>query len=323
MGKRERVTLTAGGRGAAPGPAQGGGAGGARARDRARRGRRPRAGPRARPAPGRRGRRRPGVDRCGGGAGERAHDRAGAPAVRGAGAGGGAAARAVPAAPRARAGRGAGSPSPRPGLRPAARRQGAPVAAPAGRAHVRAGARGRALARDGAPDAQENEPEPHLRKMWCIPPKQSAEFVCHTEDALEVYRRPHGPEHPVVCLGETFTQPIGESREPLPAAPGQVGRYDRVYVRDGTASLSLAFGPLAGWRHVAVTEGRQRGDWARFVAALLEGRHAEAERLVLAMDRLDTHSRASLYEVFPPEQAKRPADRLEVRHTPEHGSRLN
>src|SRR5690349_23033344 len=244
MAKRYRVTLTAGERGELE-------------RMIARQGRRPRAGPRARPAPGRRGGRRPGVDRRddrGGGAGERAHDRAGAPAVRGAGAGGGAAAQAVPAALRAQAGRGAGSPSPRPGLRPAARGQGALVAAPAGRAHGRAGARGHALARDGAPDAQKNELKPHLRKTWCIPPKQSAEFVYHMEDVLEVYRRPHDPKHPVVCLDETFTQLIGGSREPLPTAPGQVERYDCVYVRNGTASLFLAFEPLAGWRHVAITD---------------------------------------------------------------------
>ena len=105
--------------------------------------------------------------------------------------------------------------------------------------------------------------------MWCIPPKHSAEFVYHMEDVLEVYRRPHDPKHPVVCLDETFTQLIGETREPLPTVPGQVERYDCVYVRNGTASLFLAFEPLAGWRHVAVTEGRKRGDWARFVAALL------------------------------------------------------
>src|SRR3954447_12225587 len=101
--------------------------------------------------------------------------------------------RPSPAALRAQAGRGAGSPSPRPGLRPAARGQGALVAAPAGRAHGRAGARGHALVRDGAPDAQKNELKPHLRKMWCIPPKHSAEFVYHMKDVLEVYRRPHDP----------------------------------------------------------------------------------------------------------------------------------
>jgi hypothetical protein len=159
--------------------------------------------------------------------------------------------------------------------------------------------------------------------MWCIPPKQSAEFVYHMEDVLEVYRRPHDPKHPVVCLDETFAQLIGETREPLPAAPGRVERYDCVYVRNGTASLFLAFEPLAGWRHVAVTESRKRGDWARFVRELLEGRYAEAEKLVLVMDQLNTHSPASLYGSFPPEEAKRLADRLEVHHTPKHGSWLN
>ena len=159
--------------------------------------------------------------------------------------------------------------------------------------------------------------------MGCIPPKHSAEFVYHMEDVLGVYRRPHDPKHPVVCLDETFTQLIGESREPLPTAPGQVERYDCVYVRNGTASLFLAFEPLAGWRHAAATEGRKRGDWARFVAARLEGRYAEVEKLVLVMDQLNTHSPASLYEAFPAEEAKRLADRLEIHHTPKHGSWLN
>jgi hypothetical protein len=159
--------------------------------------------------------------------------------------------------------------------------------------------------------------------MWCIPPKHSAEFVYHMEDVLEVYRRPHDPQHPVVCLDGTFTQLIGESREPLPAAPGQVERYDCVYVRNGTASLFLAFEPLAGWRHVAVTGGRKRADWALFVRELLEERYPDVAKVVLVMDQLSTHSPASLYETFPPEEAKRLADRLEVHHTPKHGSWLN
>jgi DDE superfamily endonuclease len=159
--------------------------------------------------------------------------------------------------------------------------------------------------------------------MWCIPPKQSAEFVYHMEDVLEVHRRPHDPRYPVVCLDETFTRLIGEAREPVPAAPGRVERYDCVYVRNGTASLFLAFEPLAGWRHVATTESRKRGDGARFVAALVDGRHADAEKLVLAMDRLDTRSPASLYEIFPPGQAKRLAERIEIHRTPKHGSWLN
>src|SRR3954452_6564645 len=106
--------------------------------------------------------------------------------------------------------------------------------------------------------SQKNELEPHLRKMWCIPPKHSAEFVYHMEDVLEVYRRPLDPRYPVVCLDETFTQLIGESREPLPAAPGQVERYDCVYVRNGTASLLLAFarGLAARGRHRGPQAGR-------------------------------------------------------------------
>jgi DDE superfamily endonuclease len=148
-------------------------------------------------------------------------------------------------------------------------------------------------------------------------------FVYHMEDVLAVYHRAHDPKRPVVCLDETFTQLIGETRAPLPTAPGRIERYDCVYVRNGTASLFLAFEPLAGWRQVAVTSGRTRGDWARFVQQLLEARYRDAEKVVLVMDQLNTHSPASFYEVFPPEEAKRLADRLEIHHTPKHGSWLN
>ena len=98
--------------------------------------------------------------------------------------------------------------------------------------------------------------------MWCIPDKPSAEFVHCMEDVLEVYRRPYDPARPVVCLDETFKQLIGETREPLPMRPGAVERFDHVYVRNGTASLFLACEPLAGWRHVAVTDHRHRAEWA-------------------------------------------------------------
>jgi DDE superfamily endonuclease len=159
--------------------------------------------------------------------------------------------------------------------------------------------------------------------MWCIPPKHSAEFVDHMEDVLEVDRRAYDPRSPVVCLDETFRQLVGETREPLPAAPGRVERYDSVYLRHGTASLFLAFEPLAGWRHARVTDGRTRGDWARFVRDLAEGRYRDAEKIVLVMDQLNIHSPASLYEAFPPDEAKRIADRLQIHHTPKHGSWLN
>ena len=159
--------------------------------------------------------------------------------------------------------------------------------------------------------------------MWCIPPQHSAEFVYYMEDVLAVYCRPYDPQRPVVCLDETFKQLIGETREPLPPRPGAVERYDHVYVRNGVASLFLACEPLAGWRHVAVTGHRCRADWAQFVRDLLDGRYREADCLTLVMDQLNTHSAASLYEAFPPQEARRLAERLDIHHTPKHGSWLN
>lgn len=159
--------------------------------------------------------------------------------------------------------------------------------------------------------------------MWCIPPKASSEFVCHMEDVLKVYHRPYDPRRPVVCLDETSKQLIGEVREPLPPAPGRVERYDSVYVRNGVSNLFLAFEPLAGWRHVEVTDTRTRRDWAHFVRDLVDGRYRDADVVVLVMDQLNTHSVASLYEAFAPAEAERVASRLEVHHTPKHGSWLN
>lgn len=143
------------------------------------------------------------------------------------------------------------------------------------------------------------------------------------EDVLEVYHRRKDPKRPVVCLDETSKQLIGEVRAPLPPEPGVPMRYDCEYVRNGTANLFMAFEPLAGWRHVEVTDGRRRGDWAWFVKDLLDGRYKDAERVVLVMDQLNTHSIGSLYATFPPEEARRLAERLEVHHTPKHGSWLN
>jgi hypothetical protein len=165
--------------------------------------------------------------------------------------------------------------------------------------------------------------------MWCIPPKCSAEFVFHMEDVLAVYHRPHNPQRPVVCLDECSKQLIGEVRTPLPPRPahddrpGRAERYDCEYVRNGTANLFMAFEPLGGWREVALTDRRRREDWARFVRDLVDGRYREADKLVLVMDQLNTHSPASLYQAFAPEEAKRIADRLEIHHTPKHGSWLN
>jgi hypothetical protein len=143
------------------------------------------------------------------------------------------------------------------------------------------------------------------------------------EDVLEVYTRPYDPRRPVVCMDETFKQLIGETRPPLPLIPGQIERFDHVYVRNGVASLFLAFEPLAGWRTVAVTDHRRRLEWAGFIKSLVDDRYKDAEKIVLVMDQLNTHSPASLYEAFTPDEAKRLADKLEIHHTPKHGSWLN
>lgn len=159
--------------------------------------------------------------------------------------------------------------------------------------------------------------------MWCIPPKQSAAFVCQMEEVLGVYTRPYNPRRPVVCMDETFKQLIGQTREPLPMRAGDVQRVDHVYVRNGVASLFVAFEPLAGWRAVRVTDRRRRLEWAQFIKWLLDGRYRDADQVVLVMDQLNTHSKASLYEAFDPVEAKRLADKLEIHHTPKHGSWLN
>ena len=142
------------------------------------------------------------------------------------------------------------------------------------------------------------------------------------EDVPEVHRRPHDPERPVVRLDETSRQPVGEVRGPLPPGPGETARYDGECGRTGTADVPLAFEPSAGWRQVRVTDRRRRRDRAAFVEDLADGPYAGAARTAPVMARPDTHTPASPYEAFPPEEAKRPADRLEIHRTPEHGSWL-
>ena len=159
--------------------------------------------------------------------------------------------------------------------------------------------------------------------MWCIPAKQSAEFVFHMEDVLEIYKRPFDPRYPVVCVDETFKQLIGETRAPLLAKPGAIERYDHVYTRKGVASLFMAFEPLRSWRTVWVTDHRRRIEWAQFISSLIRGRYRRAKKLILVMDQLNTHSPASFYEAFPPREAQWLANKIEIHYTPKHGSWLN
>jgi hypothetical protein len=143
------------------------------------------------------------------------------------------------------------------------------------------------------------------------------------EDVLDVYKRPYDRKRPVVCLDETSKQLIGQTRQAVPAAPGRPVREDSEYVRNGVANLFMVFEPLGGKRRVKVTERRTKRDWAECVRAVVDEMYPQAQKIVLVMDNLNTHSPASLYEAFEPAQAKRIADKLEIHYTPKHGSWLD
>ena len=143
------------------------------------------------------------------------------------------------------------------------------------------------------------------------------------EDVLEVYQRPYDPKYPQVCMDESSKQQVGEVRAPIPAEPGQVERYDTEYERNGVSNLFLFFEPLGGWRHLEVTDQRTAVDWAYQIRDLVDVHYPEAERITLVMDNLNTHTPASLYKAFTPQEARRILERLEIHYTPKHGSWLN
>lgn len=159
--------------------------------------------------------------------------------------------------------------------------------------------------------------------MWCIPPKHNAEFVYHMENVLEVYRRPYNPRFPLICMDELSKQLTKETRAPLKATPGRTECFDCEYERNGTANIFAFTEPLTGWRHIAVTDQRTKSDWAYEIQKLVDIHRPRADRITLVMDNLNTHSLGSLYEAFPPEEARRIINRIEVVHTPKHGSWLN
>ena len=155
-----------------------------------------------------------------------------------------------------------------------------------------------------------------------IPPQGNADFAAAMERVLDVYRRPYDPAVPVVCMDETPRQLVRETRETLPARPGQPARHDYEYERCGTCNVFMATEPLAGKRVTKVTERKTKTDWARFLAEVA-ARHADADRITLVMDNLNTHRPGALYETFPPAEAKALWDRFEFVYTPKHGSWLN
>lgn len=153
-------------------------------------------------------------------------------------------------------------------------------------------------------------------------PEADAAFVCAMEAVLDVYARPYDPARPVVCLDETRKQLVRHTRAPFTDSRG-VRHEDYEYERAGVATLYMATEPLAGWREVTVEAGQDRLVWARTVGRLVEEVYAEAERVTLVQDNLSAHTAAALYEVYAPERARSVLRRLELVHTPVHGSWLN
>ena len=156
-----------------------------------------------------------------------------------------------------------------------------------------------------------------------IPPDHDGEYVARMEDVLDVYQRPYDAARPVVCMDEMPVQLTKETRRPIPAGPGHPRRVDYEYERNGTANIFTFVEPLVGWRQTRVTERRTRVDWAMALRDVIDGRYADAKVIVLIMDNLNTHTLGSFYEAFPPAEARRLTQRLEIHYTPKHGSWLN
>ena len=142
------------------------------------------------------------------------------------------------------------------------------------------------------------------------------------EDTLDVYQRPYDEHRPLSCFDEGTKHLVKDVREPIPAAPGRLERIDYDYERNGTGNLFRMCEPLAGRREVLVTARRTAVDYAEAIRHLVDVRYPRAEIIVLVQDNLNTHKLASLYEAFPPEEARRLIDKLEVHYTPKHGSWL-
>jgi hypothetical protein len=155
-----------------------------------------------------------------------------------------------------------------------------------------------------------------------MPAQSSAEFVAAMEDVLSVYERPYDPQYPVVCMDEASRQLLEDTRPGFVDSHG-VAHADYEYIRHGQQSIFLATEPLGKWRTTRVTDRRTAVDWARFMKVAVIDRYPDATKIVLVMDNLNTHKMASFYEAYPPEEASRLADRLEVHYTPKHGSWLD
>ncbi len=168
----------------------------------------------------------------------------------------------------------------------------------------------------------ENELKPWQKKMWCIP-QFDLEYVARMEDVLDLYAQPADPKRPVVCFDETPRQLIGETREPVPAKPGQVERYDYEYKRNGTANVFVLIDRHRCWRHAEVTDRHANPDFAEQMRKLVDEHYPDADLIRVVMDNLNTHKAASLYAAYAPAEARRVLRKLEFHFTPKHASWLN
>jgi transposase len=168
----------------------------------------------------------------------------------------------------------------------------------------------------------ENHLKPWRRDMWCIP-RVDGEYVARMEDVLDLYAEAPDPKRPVVCFDESPVQLIGEVRQPIPAEPGQLERYDYEYRRNGTVNLFVVLDVHRPWRNVKVTERRAAEDYAQCMRELVDVHYPDAEYIRVVQDNLSTHSGGALYQAFPPAEARRILRRLKFHYTPKHASWLN
>jgi transposase len=168
----------------------------------------------------------------------------------------------------------------------------------------------------------EDDLKPWRRDMWCIP-QVDGTYVARMEDVLDLYAEEADPKRPVICFDESPIQLIGETREPIPAAPGQPERYDCEYRRNGTANLFVFLDVHKPWRHVKVTDQRTARDFANCMRDLADTHYPDADQIRVVMDNLSTHTAGALYETFPAPEAHRILRRLAFHHTPKHASWLN
>ncbi len=168
-----------------------------------------------------------------------------------------------------------------------------------------------------------NALHPHINEYWCIPPEEDAEFVAAMEDVLNIYAQPYNPKQPLWCMDEKPYQLLGEARAPIAMRPGKNKKVDSEYTRPGTASIACFIQPHTGRIIHDVRATRTSVDWAEWIKYIVDEVEPDAEKIILVMDNLNVHAKASLYKAFSPAEAWRIASRLEIHYTPKHGSWLD